>query len=184
MQFPQIRMESQFARIGIDTTLAKLHIEQPKADLQIEQPPAKMEIRTTPGWLTIDQTKAWEDMNIKSVFRRTEEHVARTKEKLQEGIARVVSEGDEMLDIHTGQNAIIEQAVRQNNPPPPEVNITWIPSPFSVKIDYEPAKLEINIEPQKPKIHAQMRKPIFSYQPGNVNIYLQQQNELKIDVVK
>lgn len=184
MQVPQIRMQSQMAQIAIQTQPARQSIQQPEADLQIKQPLAEMNMRTTPGRLTIDQTQAWEDLNIKSVFKWGKEYAQKGHQAVMEKIAETVSEGDEMLDIHTGKNMYVEHARRHANPPPAEVNIAWIPSNFSVKINYRPGKTDININPNKPIINASIRKPVISYQPGDVNISLKQRNNLKIDFVK
>ncbi|WP_249315513.1 DUF6470 family protein [Bacillus sp. FJAT-49711] len=177
-------MESQFAKIGMDTVPDRQSIQQPNADLHIEQPLADMKMRTIPGRLTIDQTQAWEDMDIKGIFQRVKENAARGKQKLMEGIARVSREGDEMLDIHSGRNILVEQAKRKANRQPVDTNITWVPSPFSVKIHYEPGKTDIQFQTRKPIIDARERKPIISYTPGDVNIYVRQHNNLKIDFVK
>ncbi|MCJ8007595.1 DUF6470 family protein [Lederbergia wuyishanensis] len=184
VQIPQIRIESQFAKNGMETVPARQSIQQPDANLHIEQPLADMKMRTIPGRLTIDQSKAWEDMDIKGIFQRVKENAERGKQKLLEGISRVAREGDEMLDIHSGRDVLVEQAKQKANPPPIDTNITWVPSPFSVKIHYEPGKTNIQFQPRKPVIDANVRKPIISYTPGDVNIYMRQQNSLKIDFVK
>ncbi|WP_062108983.1 DUF6470 family protein [Bacillus niameyensis] len=184
MQVPQIRMESQFAKIGIETKEIKQSIQQPKADLHIKQPQAEIKMRTTPGKLTIDQSQAWEEMDIKGIFQRVKENAVRGSQKLMEGIARTVREGDEMIEIQNGQNAYVEQARRNANPPPPELNITYVPSPFSVKLHYQQGKTDIQFQTRKPIIDANTRKPVISYQPGEVNVHLRQRNSLKIDFVK
>ncbi|MBS4208287.1 hypothetical protein KHA95_09420 [Bacillus sp. FJAT-50079] len=184
MQIPQIRMQSQSAQIAIQSRPANQSIQQPNANLQIEQPLAEMNIRTTPGKLTIDQSQAWEDMDIKSIFKRVEENTYRAQQAVMEGIARVVREGDEMLDIRSGRNIIVEQAKRKANPRPVQTNIAWVPSPFSVKTHYTRGSIDIQFQAKKPKIDVQIRKPIISYHRGDVDISLQQRNSLKIDFVK
>ncbi|MCJ7843293.1 DUF6470 family protein [Lederbergia sp. NSJ-179] len=184
MRIPQIQMESQQAKIAIQTVAARQSIQQPKADVRIEQPQAEMKMRTTPGKLTIDQSQAWEEMNLKSTFKAVKENAVKGNQKVMEGIARVAQEGDEMIEIQNGQNAFVEQAKRHANPPLPEANITWIPSPLAVKSHYEPGRVEIQFQPKKPRIDAAIRKPIMNYSPGDVQIQLAQRNNLKIDLVK
>lgn len=184
MRIPQIQMESQQARIAIQTVPGRQSIQQPQADLQIEQPQADLKMRTTPGKLTIDQSQAWEEMNLKSTFKAIKENAVKGSQKVMEGIARVAQEGNEMIEIQNGQNAYVEQAKRQANPPMPEVNITWVPSPFAVKTHYQPGGVDIQFQPRKPRIDATIRKPIMNYSPGDVQIQLAQRNHLKIDLVK
>ncbi|KRG15041.1 hypothetical protein ACA30_07595 [Virgibacillus soli] len=184
MRIPQIQMESQQAKISMQTMNARQSIQQPQADLRIEQPKAVMKMRTTPGKLTIDQSQAWEEMNVKSTFKAVKENAVKGNQKVMEGIARVAQEGDEMIEIQNGQNAYVEQAKRQANPPMPETNITWIPSPFSVKTHYQPGQVDIQFQARKPSIDATVRKPVIQYAPGDVQIQLAQRNHLKIDLIK
>lgn len=184
MQIPQIRMQSEMAQIAIHTTPTRQTIRQSNAEMQIEQPRAGMTMRTIPGKLTIDQTQAREEMDIKSISKRVRENAIRASQKLLEGIARVSSEGDEMLDIHTGRDVLVEQAARKANPPPAETNITWIPSPFSVKINYQPGGTDIQVQPREPRIDVNIRKPMIAYERGKVDIALKQRNSLQIDFVK
>lgn len=180
----QIRMQMQAAQIAIQSRPAIQSIQQPKAILQIEQPQAAMKIRTIPGKLTIDQTQAWEEMGIRSVFRSTEEVAQKAKQTALQGVARVSREGDEMLDIQKGRDVIVEQAKRKANPPPRETTIAYVPSPFSVKINYQSSKTDIQVQTRQPIINAQSQKPVISYRPGDVQISLKQHNSLKIDFVK
>lgn len=181
MQFPQIRIQSQMAQIQIQQTPAMQSIQQPKATQTIRQPKAEMSIETTPGRLTIDQTQAWNDMDLKSVRKRIEEAAQLGKQKVMEGTARRVQQGVEMMEIEKGGNVIQQQAIENRFGHPKQFNIGWIPSHFSVKIDYQPAEVKIDVEPQRPMIEHQTNKPILDYQPGKVDISLKQRAQLDIN---
>jgi Family of unknown function (DUF6470) len=183
MQLPQIRLESTFAKIAIETTPPVLEIEQPPAELDLEQPPAEIQIETTPSKLTIDQTKAWEDMDLKHIFRRIEEFAQQGYKDWLEGIARVSRQGDELMWIEDGGNPIAEQAKENSEDPMYEFNIGWVPSLFSVKTNYEPAKVHIDVKVNKPVNNTKINKPIINYTPGKVSIELAKRNSLKIDFV-
>lgn len=183
MQLPQIRMESKFGQISMQTTEASLDIRQPKADLSIEQPQAVMTIDKRPPKLEIDQTKAFEDMNLMNILRRNDKFAEEGMQAIAEGTGRRAAEGTELMRIENGGNPLITQAVNYAFPPQKELGIKFIPSPFSVKINYDPGDVEINIEPQKPKIDAKINPPQFTYHPGKVDIELAQRPELHIDFV-
>lgn len=183
MQVPQIRMESKMARIGLEQTNSYLEIEQPKADLSIEQPKAELSIQTTKGKLTIDQTQAWEETNLMSPFRLTEKLVDEAKRAAQQGTARRAEQGAQLIDIHKDVNMLREQAIENGSKPLAQLGIKYIPSPFAVKIHYEPGELQIDITARKPEIDVQVRKPEITFHRGGVNIYMEQYNELKIDYV-
>ena len=181
MELPQIRLESTYAKININTQPAQLEIEQPPADLSIQQPQADMELERTPANLTIDQTKAREDVDLKSIFKRTEEAAQWGREAVLEGTARRVREGEELMRIENGGNPIAEQAKRHGFLPEHEFGMGWIPSEGSVKINYEPAKININFKVNKPIIESKINKPIINYTRGKVDIRMKQYQSLKID---
>jgi hypothetical protein len=183
MNLPQIRIESKFAKIAIETTPPVQEIEQPPAELDLQQPPAEIKIEKTPSKLTIDQTKAWEDMDLKHIFRRIEEFAQQGYEDWLEGMARVSRQGDELMRIEDGGNPIAEQAKENSEDPMYEFNVGWVPSHFSVKTNYEPAKVHIDVKVNKPINNTKINKPIINYTPGKVTTELAQRNSLKVDFV-
>ena len=130
MQVARLRMESQFARISMNQTQAQMEISQPKADMEISQPKADFNIRTTKGKLTIDQTQAWAEANLKSALRWTDDMAQQGKQLANEGTARRAEQGAALLDIHTGQNVVADQAVENGHPHYQTPSIKYIPSPL------------------------------------------------------
>ncbi|WP_026694348.1 DUF6470 family protein [Peribacillus kribbensis] len=181
MNIPQIRLETTRGQIELNTLKPVQSIEQPSADLSIEQPKAELEIETTPGKLSMDQSKAREDVDLKSIFRRTEEFAQQGYEDWLNGLARVASDGDELMMIENGFHALPEQAKRNSESPQYDFNIGFVPSAGSVKIHYEPAAVRIEAAPQKPRIDVNINRPIHTYTPGKTEISLKQYPELKID---
>ncbi|WP_353854442.1 DUF6470 family protein [Bacillus sp. Bos-x628] len=182
MQIPRLLMQQKYAKLQMSTTPSRQVIEQPRADLEIEQPKAVMNITRTPSKLTIDQSEAFADMDLKSIFRRSEEWAAEGKRAVGEGMGRRAEEGSELIKIEDGGNAIAEFAKINGGPSAKEFTIGVIPSFFSVKVNYQPSELQIDIEPQKAVIEATPHKPIVTYYPGKLNIDMLQYPELKIEV--
>jgi hypothetical protein len=181
MNIPQIRMESTFARIGMETSRGELQIEQRHADVNIEQPQAEMFVDRRPPRLTIDQTQAFEDVNLKSVFRMTEDAARTGYQELMNTIASKSQEGDELMMIEHGFSAIPNLAKRNSDTPPADFNIGWIPSHNSVKIYYDQGETNINWNIGKAHINITPNKPIINFYPGKTDIFLQQKNSLNID---
>lgn len=181
MNIPQIRMQSTFAQIGMETSRGELQIEQRHADMSIEQPKAEMIVDRRPPRLTIDQTRAFEDVNLKSVFRMTEDAAQAGYQQAMNAIATRAQEGDELMMIENGFSAIPNQSERNSLPPQADFNIGWIPSHNSVKINYDPGETRINWNTRPVNIEVTPNKPIIDYYPGKTNIYLQQKNSLNID---
>jgi hypothetical protein len=183
MKIPQLRLESTFIRLGLNIEKPVQEIQQPQAIQSIEQPQAKLEIETTPGKLTIDQTKAREDVDLKSLSVRVAEFAQNGYQDWLSGLGRRAAEGSELMKIENGGNPIPGQAKANSEGPEKQFNIGWLPSHFSVKLQYEPAQVNINATPQKPIISAETQKPIHHYTPGKVTPQVLEKNSLTIDFV-
>lgn len=183
MQLPQIRMQSTFIQTGLQIEDPVQRIEQPKAIQSIEQPKAIVNMEVIPGRLTIDQTEAWAEMDIKPISQRTAEYAQEGKQKLLEGMARRVRQGDDKMHIERRVNVTAVHARENSEQPVKQFNVGWIPSPFSVKMHYKQAKVQFDVQTQKPIIDVQVRKPIHDYTPGSVKVNVLRENSLNIDFV-
>ncbi|TYS15174.1 hypothetical protein FZC78_16090 [Rossellomorea vietnamensis] len=181
MNFPQIRLQSSPASISIQTTPGRVEIEQPRAQLDIQQPKAILDIETSSGKLTIDQTEAWADMNIKSVFRMTEDNAQEGQQAVLEATGSAAQDGDELMRIENGGGAIAFQAKRNGESPIYDFNIGWIPRHGSVKIQYDPASVMIDARPQEVINNTRTQKPVIEHVPSQVDISLKQHGSLDID---
>jgi Family of unknown function (DUF6470) len=183
VNFPQIRMESTFGKISINSQKALQEIQQRPAELFIKQPKAELEIERTPGQLTIDQSKAREDMDLKNISKRIEEFAQKGYEDWLAGLARMSQEGDDLMRIENGGNPISEHAKINSESPIYEFNIGFVPSPNSVKIDYQRGNVKINWNIHNPEIDVKVNKTIYDYMPGSVSVTLKQRPSLSIDFV-
>lgn len=181
MQLPQIRLQSNFAQIELNTKPAEQSIEQPEAELDLQQPPAEMTIDRTPSKLSIDQTQAWEDMDLKHIFRRIEEYANNGYQDWLSGLGRRAGDGDQLMRIENDGNPIASQAKTNSEKPVYSFNIGFIPSPFSVKVNFEPSKLNIEWNINKVINNTKAQKPVVNYQPGEVTTSLRQPSSLKVD---
>lgn len=182
MRLPQIRLESTFIKTGLQIQKPVQKIEQPKADLSIQQPKADLEINTVPGKLSIDQSEARAEYGYKSAPRVIAEAAQKARQALLEGIERRASEGAQLMKIENKGNPI-PQIAEANLFKEKQFGIGWIPSHGSVKLHYTPADVQVKVTPRQPIIDSQIRKPIHEYTPGDVSVYVEQENSLKIDFV-
>ncbi|HLR92528.1 MAG TPA: DUF6470 family protein, partial [Atopostipes sp.] len=159
----KIQMTSQMGRIQISQTAGEMNISQPKADISITQPNAHLLIQTTNGKLTIDQSQAFEEANLYGPLRAIKKEAQAGRQAIQEGTRRRAAEGTQLADIHIEGNPIAEQAKqkghRQYTPP----SIKYIPSPLSVKTNYEKGKLSMDVKPNEPQIDVKINKPVIDY---------------------
>ena len=182
MNIPQIQMTTERARLGVQIEPATQRIEQPKATLQIEQPAATLEMSRKRPQLTIDSTEAWASMNLKSVRRSIEEFAQAGRQGLLEGIARRAEEGDRMMRIEHGGEAIQDISKERTTPPPAPFNVRFLLGRFGVETSYDPGRLDIQIERNEPRIDAQVNAPIHDYTPGKVTGVMEQYPQVTINV--
>jgi hypothetical protein len=176
-------MESQLAQIGIQQTTAKQYIKQPKAEITIQQPAASISMKTTPAKLQIDQSRAWEDMDLMHITKRNEKFAEASLQAVQQGMSRRAAEGRELMMIEKEGNPISQQAAVNSRKVEKTLGIAFIPSPFSVKINYEPAQVDIDVQVNKPLIDAKRNHPEMQYKAGSVDIHMKQDPVLHIDFI-
>lgn len=180
MQIPQLKMESTMAKINIQQNNTELEIEQPKATLSIEQRQADVSIETKKGKLTIDQSQAWEEMNLESTFQLNMNHAQDSRQAVAEGTARRAEQGAELVDIHRNPDILANQAEVNGHRQMKTLSIKYIPSPFAVKFDYEPAEVNVNIRENKPNIDVDINQPIVNVHYGNIEVAMEQYANLHI----
>lgn len=183
MQLPQIKMHSTFIQLDIQSEKPVQRIKRSDPVQSIQQPKAQVNMNTTPGKLTIDQSEAWAEMDIKPISERTAEYAEKGRQKVLEGIARRSRQGDELMSIEKGGNPIVAHAKENSTRPQKQFNVGWIPSPGSVKIHYEQAKLQFDVQTNKPIIAVEFSQPTIDYTPGRVSYSIAQKNSLTIEVV-
>jgi Family of unknown function (DUF6470) len=184
MNIPEIRIESTSGRIAISSQKPTQEIEQAAPELSISQPKGELTIETIHGRLSIDQLKAREDMDLKSIARRTEEAAELGYRDWLDGIARLSEQSDELMKIENRSNPLVEQARINSENPYYEFNIGFIPSANSVKIDYQPSKVKIDFKENKPVIEIKVNKPLHNYTPGGVLIEMDQWPSIRIEVAE
>lgn len=181
MNIPQMTITSRPARLSIEQPRGTQQIEQPRATQQIEQPAAILEMSSEASELTIDSTEAWASMEKKSPLRAATEHAQGGLQAVQEGIARRAEEGDQMMRIENGGEAIQDIAKQTVYPPPADFNVRFLLGRFGVDIDYKPREQHIDIQTQAPRIDAQVNAPIHNYTPNAPNIDIADYGDLSID---
>ncbi|WP_050179822.1 DUF6470 family protein [Domibacillus robiginosus] len=182
MNIPAIQISTTPAKLGISSSPGRLSIEQPAATVDLKQPKAEVHIQTTPGKLTIDQTQAWADMDLKHIFTRIKEAASEGRQKALEGTGRRAAEGRELADIHKSSNAITMQAARASNRTH-ELGIAYIPSPGSVKTNYQPGDVQIDAQARPVENNTRANKPIINYEPGKVSFQMNQYPSIQFQAV-
>ncbi|WP_040209385.1 DUF6470 family protein [Neobacillus jeddahensis] len=183
MQLPQIRLQQTYAQIGLRTTQPNQEIEQQPADLSIQQTPAQMEIDRTPSQLIIDQEQAWGELGFKSIPTLIADEAEFAKNEALMAVAEIAQEGDQLAKIANKRDALMDIVAQKANPEPAKINIAFIPSPGSVKIQFTPTEVHINWKQGGATIDSTQHRPTHNYTPGKTEVYLKQMQSLQIDFI-
>lgn len=178
-----IEMKSQNAYIGIKSDKPIQSIEQPKGELGLHQEQVKVEVESTLPKVQIDQTQAFSESGLKGVLELGLENAKRAMGIMIEKIDRIVAEGNQFADIQTGVDVVAENA-DDNAFSQFNSDLTLSTMPMSgPTINVIEGSNDIKVTGGTVETNPIINKPIVSYQPGKVNIYLEQRNSLTITAV-
>lgn len=130
----------------------KLHLSSRPAKMEIHSQPAKVQITNGPGVLEIDATASRASYGIYTVGEFNRRAAQQAKQQTLEAIGTIVAEGDRLMRIETGENAVAGIAADHNVELTPE--ITWSPvtrpdinyTPQAVSFQVQPQRLDIRVE--------------------------------------
>ena len=182
----RLEISSKLGLIGIKTTPGELNIEKTNARLEVRQEIGRISIKTEKPKLKISQYEPMAQIGYKKASDAAAELAQIGKQKALEYIAAKAEEGRRLQAIEKGGNAIREIAIEK----------AWRKkerqggfTPFArVSYDAEPAKITITPPEVKNAAHIGYEaeyipgKVNIDYRRGQVNIYMRQYPEVKIDI--
>lgn len=184
MQVPSLKIQSVRGQTGIQSQRPHIQIQQHDAQLSIKQQHALLEMSSQQPKLNIDQTEAFASANSKHVYRLNEEFAAKAMSNAQQAIAKYAREGDQLMRIENGGD-IIPHLAKINSSLFPEkgVNTGQMPRPFSVKIQFQPAKTNFRVREGSADIQVQRREPTIQHRPWQTDVYVRQKQSIQFQAV-
>lgn len=174
----RLQITSQLAKIGMETTrpFLALRTVPPQMELQIEEP--KLHIHSPRPVLHIDQRQCFADMDKRTPAVFAAYYASQGWSESLEGIGRLTVEGDLLGQIEN--NYSLADLAMQDLGETIDFNVTAIPQQpprtwvdtYPVEFDFQPGQVKANVQPGRVE---------NNFQWGKVNIYIRQQNYLKID---
>lgn len=186
MQLPRLEMHNTFAQIGMSQEQSSIEMRQPWAEVRMNQPQPKLNYDIELCEVHIDQTEAFADANLMHPFRNIREWVQRCRQIAMQNLIKEVKEGNRLMEIENQSGTIIPQLAKEaSTPPQKEIGLKYVPGSLDkVKFYYYPGDLKIIMEDNDFFVNITPRKPIIKVNPGDLNIYLRQKENLEIKVVE
>ena len=181
----KLMIRTQPAIIGWDTKNAKQTTPaMPNYPLELDITEPEMEMTSTRPIVEIDQDACFNESGLKNNKAFMDDMVARSKQAVMEGIAHKVEDGNQLMAIETGQDAIAEQASynaweRFYH----EFGLVTMPTsrPTITVVDGD---VEYNFKPGDVKIlNGPLEIDQGTYEAGKIDFYLKQKNSIEINAV-
>ncbi len=176
---PTIQIRQTFARLGLDADHAKMEQRQPKASIDMRQVPAALSIEQPKGQLTIDQSRAWDALGRSGILEAMTRIRSQASSVFLQNLARKVEQGNRLTQIHTGVNAIAENA-KELFGTFPEFDYYGYASSDNVDIDYQVNAPIIDVNQGGVDLNVQANRPELLVQRGKLDIYMQQYASVEI----
>ena len=175
MKVDRLKIEQQFAQIQINSTMAGLSIETHRRGMRVEHQRARMSVERTPGSVKLDMKSYYRNIGLESAAEYTDNNVRQAYSDAQQGIQRIVSEGNQIGTLpgngkqiaQVASNRMIQNTLTNNQSggsvpagaikmegDPGSLNINW--QRYDMRISWDPFESpSITVEP-KPSVRIEM----------------------------
>ncbi len=177
-----LQITSQKAILSWDTQNAVLtQSGNGKQTLDIRVEKNNLQMETVKPQVSIDQSDAFGALGLKGIRAFMQESVGYAQQMVSTGIDRIVSQGNEWTNIHTGYDPIPDQA-RYNAFEMFEKSFDGVFSPVAKpQIDVQSGKVNYSFTPSR-IVNSSVPEPVeMIYQPWRIDYYMKQYNSININ---
>jgi hypothetical protein len=176
-----LQITSQKTLIGWDSQNAVLTQRgNAKQILNLRVEKNNLQIDTVKQKMTIDQSDAFSEMGLKGIRAFMQESVGYARQIVSSGTDRIVSQGNEWLNIHTDYDPIPDQA-RYNAFEMFEKSFDGVFSPVArPQINVQPGQVNYNFTPSRVVNSSQVEPVQIDYQPWRIDYYMKQYSSISI----
>ncbi len=179
-----IQIQSQQMIIGWNTKDASLSITgnlNNTLDIQIQ--PGELQINTSQPKVYIDQSEAFAEEGHKNVRQLMQELVSYSRQQWSAGVARTVSQGNELGAIENDVDPIPQQAIyNAYELQEKEFGYGVIPS-SPPRFDVEKGEVHISYNPARVINNTRRAELDIQYSPWQIDYFVKQYASMKIDFV-
>ncbi len=164
-----------------DITPASIELSQPKAQAHPTREQGGLEMRSEQIKVQINSYNCRKYYGFKNTRDLTNDYAEKGKIKQQEGVSKIVSEGNQMADALAVENdKIISQLAYQNfSGKTVETVMTFIPGE-KPDISWKGGTLDISYKPEKIRANWEIQKNKYKYIPGSFKVTVEQYPSIEI----
>lgn len=176
----RLRIEQEFARIGLNIKkpFLPLRTTGPQIELSIKEP--ELKLHNPRPRVYIDQRRCFADMEKRTLDEFLRYHAQLGREKALQAIGDIAEEGDMLASIEKGVK--LEDIAEKGFGEAADFNVTAIPKQMP-DIVWDVRPVEIEFIPGEVELELRRGRVENLFEPGKVEVYLEQKNYIKIDWV-
>lgn len=177
-----IQITTQRAILGWNTNNAKLDISGNGASniLKMSTTKPMVMLKTEKPQIQIDQSQCFAEAGLMSISDLIADNAEYGKQKVSEGISRIVEQGNQLAAIENGGDPITEQA-QSNAYDMFEHEFVYTTIPKSrPKIDFIRGTVDAQLQEGKVNNETQFKKLDVNYTPGKVEYFMKQYQSINI----
>lgn len=144
MEFPRLEITRQDAQIEITSHRARVEITSRRSRFRMQRNHAQFRLDRRLPTLRVDRSQLFTALGIGPVLQSARQYFADSMQQGLEGIATIAGEGDMLMRIENGGNAIADLGVQAMESSAVEINTTALPQ---AEISWEPGYFNINWTP-------------------------------------
>lgn len=180
MEFLRLSIRQTMGRNGMESRPGQSEIRSPSGQLDITSPSAHVQIRQPNGELHIDSSAALRALALGGPIETGEMLTQQANERAMQAIARIAQKGDRMAQITNKNDAVADLAMNAMEDDTEGLRVTGPASYTNVSLKYIPHAAEIEIAAQHPRIEYTPSRSEINYTPGNLKIYVDQMNSIRM----
>ena len=180
-----IQVSQTPAQMGWDVQKASLSQSGNGAwALDIEAQKPMLEITSKKPQILIDQRQPFAEAGLKNIQAFMEDATALSRQIWIQGIARIVSDGNTWINIHTGVDPIPDQAIYNAYEMfDKEFNYGTIPT-SRPRIELDEGRINYRFIKGEVINRSTPVKVQMDYQPWRINYYMKQYNSIQFNYIK
>lgn len=170
-----LQISSQPTIIAWNRQNASLEYSKPpQQTLDIQTTKPLLEIQTTKPQIIIDQSAAFADANLKNVKAFRDDANAYSQEVLAKGIDRIVSQGNDFINIHIKSDPIPDHAIYNAFEMFEKSFVYGVMPQSGPEISLDRGTVDINLIRGEVTNQTTPQKMDFSYTPWKMEYYVKQ----------
>ncbi len=184
MNIKQIQIQTTPMKLEYKRTPNKMEIDSgAPLSLELSTSPSKLEMKSEQIKVMIDQSQCFEESGLKSIASLISENASIGKQKIQETIGRIVSQGNQMADIASGADPLPDQAIENAfDQFVYDWNIDFIPK-SRPEFKVTGGNVDINYVPAKVNNNTQVKHTSINYTATKIDTYVKQYNSIKLSTI-